>query len=215
MKIYTEEILLHILKKPRQITGEGIYLKVQSAKEIIEIYDKVKTGKISGVRVYYFEPADYPKIISDFKRNFEVIEAAGGIVKKDDNILFIKRLQKWDFPKGKLEKGEKKRFCAIREVQEECGVRVEITYKIGVTWHTFLRSGKNRLKKTHWYAMNCLDDAQMQPQQQEDITEVRWFEKNQTRMALNNTYNTIRKIYRKYLEKETIEKQNLPNDYSK
>lgn len=203
MKIYTEEILLHILKKPKAITGEGIYLKVKSADEIIEIYDKVKTGKMSGVRAYYFEPSNYKKIVADFKQNFDVIEAGGGIVQKEDKILFIKRLGKWDLPKGKFEKGEKKREGALREVEEECNIQVEIIEKVGVTWHTFLRSGKNRLKKTHWYSMRCLDDSEMSPQFEEGIDEVQWFEKNEIKsVALNHTYNTIRKIYRKYLKQK-------------
>ena len=37
-------------------------------------------------------------------------------------MLFIYRFNKWDLPKGKLNKGEKKQDCAIREVEEECGI---------------------------------------------------------------------------------------------
>ena len=38
-----------------------------------------------------------------FKDEFEVIEAAGGVVVKDEKMLFIFRKKKWDLPKGKLE----------------------------------------------------------------------------------------------------------------
>ena len=38
---------------------------------------------------------------------FKVVEAAGGVVSnKNGEILFIRRMGKWDLPKGKIEKGE-------------------------------------------------------------------------------------------------------------
>ena len=52
----------------------------------------------------------------------KLIEAAGGVVKNPaDELLFILRLGKWDLPKGKIEKGEKIKEAALREVEEECG----------------------------------------------------------------------------------------------
>ena len=198
MKIYTEEILLHILKKNKTPQGAGIHLKVQSADEIIDIYEKIKSHQIRGVSAYYFEPTNYKKVTVAFKKHFQIIQAGGGIVQKENKILFIKRLGKWDLPKGKLEKGETKAQGAIREVEEECNVQVEIIQKIGKTWHTFSRAGKNRLKCTHWYAMNCLDDHQMKPQTQEAIEQVAWFSRDELNTAFTNTYETIRYIYQKY-----------------
>jgi len=206
MKIYTEEILLHILKKDKTPQSGGIYLKVQSANEIIDIYEKIKNHQISGVSAYYFEPTNYKKVTADFKKHFQIIQAGGGIVQEGNKILFIKRLGKWDLPKGKLEKGETKVQGAIREVEEECNVQVEITKKVGKTWHTFSRAGKNRLKCTHWYAMNCLDDSEMKPQTQEAIEQVVWFPKNELNTVFINTYKTIRYIYQKYERKMTEEK---------
>jgi len=37
-------------------------------------------------------------------------------------MLFIYRFNKWDLPKGKLDNGESVSECAIREVEEECGI---------------------------------------------------------------------------------------------
>ena len=59
----------------------------------------------------------------DFSDNYKVIEAAGGLVFNQKNeILMIFRNGKWDLPKGKLEAGESVESCAVREVEEECGV---------------------------------------------------------------------------------------------
>jgi hypothetical protein len=58
-----------------------------------------------------------------FVKQFTVIEAAGGVVLNEaDDWLFIHRLGRWDLPKGKLEKGEKPKQAATREVSEECGI---------------------------------------------------------------------------------------------
>ena len=54
-----------------------------------------------------------------------LIEAAGGLVKNENgDYLFIYRNDKWDLPKGKIEKDEKTKVAAVREVEEECGIAV-------------------------------------------------------------------------------------------
>ena len=66
---------------------------------------------------------DLDELKKDFFKQFDLIEAAGGIVQNDQNqMLFIYRLHKWDLPKGKVEKGENFEQAAIREVEEETGV---------------------------------------------------------------------------------------------
>ena len=50
------------------------------------------------------------------------IKAAGGIVIKDDKILFINKNGRWDLPKGKMEHGVNKRNTAIIEISEETGL---------------------------------------------------------------------------------------------
>ena len=74
-----------------------------------------------------------------------MVEAAGGLVfNKDGGILMIFRNGKWDLPKGKLEIGESVEECAIREVQEECGVSgLIIENKIKDTYHTYILEEEN------------------------------------------------------------------------
>ena len=138
------------------------------------------------------------KAVAYIKSKFKVIEAGGGVVHKDDLALFIYRLKKWDLPKGKLEGDEKPKAGAVREVEEETGVKVELEKKICATWHTYTRNSKYVLKKTHWYKMRCIDDSKMKPQKGESIDDVRWMDVRHSRQALYDSYRTIRYVMQEY-----------------
>ena len=125
-----------------------------------------------------------------------MIEAAGGLVfNKDGDILMIFRNGKWDLPKGKLEEGENKKQCAIREVEEECGiVGLDIIEKLLETYHTYNLSGKRILKRTYWYKMKTDSDGELVPQIEEGITKVSWVEKDQIAEKMRNSYGNISDI---------------------
>lgn len=116
-------------------------------------------------------------IWTEFRKLFRIIEAAGGVVNNPDgDILFIKRLGKWDLPKGKMEIGESREESAIREIEEETGLRdVELVRFINTTFHIYVeRNGDKVLKCTHWFEMNFSGEDTSKPQTEEGITEVAW-----------------------------------------
>lgn len=132
----------------------------------------------------------------------EKIIAAGGIVENEEKkILFQFRRGKWDLPKGKLDEGETIEACAVREVEEETGLRnVELGELIGVTQHFYIERGKNIEKETHWYAMRSSGTQQLVPQLEEDITDLRWVAENELKYYLNHTYSNIVEIVEKYYD---------------
>lgn len=132
------------------------------------------------------------------KDQFKIIRAAGGLVLKDDKVLMIYRLKKWDLPKGKLDKKEDTDKAAKREVEEECKVKVEVKEKLCSTWHTYIRKDSRILKKTDWYVMNCLSDKDMAPQIEEHIEELKWMTKKEVKKALTNSYKSIERVFEKY-----------------
>lgn len=135
------------------------------------------------------------------KSMFYTLKAAGGLVTNQNNeYLLIYRLAKWDLPKGKAEKGETSEITAIREVEEECSVSVKLEEFICATWHYYPQRGKQMLKKTDWYAMECTDDSNLQPQTIEDIEKVEWVGKPQLNTALANTYHSIKFVFDRYFE---------------
>jgi 8-oxo-dGTP pyrophosphatase MutT (NUDIX family) len=140
----------------------------------------------------YLHP-EVEKLKKMFWKKFAVIVAAGGLViNEQGDILFILRRSKWDLPKGKLEAGESIETCAVREVEEETGVNpVSITKFLLTTYHTYHENGKHILKESHWYAMVCTGTQEAVPQVAEDITEVRWVNKDGLHKVLANTFPLI------------------------
>ncbi|MCP4520426.1 MAG: NUDIX domain-containing protein [Cytophagales bacterium] len=142
-----------------------------------------------------------PKIAFErVTKDLVLVEAAGGIVKKEKEILLIKRFGLWDIPKGHIEKGENKKVAAVREVEEECGVKAKIKTHIVTTYHTYplRKTGKYALKKTYWYEMKCLDDKTLVPQTEEGIEEVKWMTKRKAFFAMENSYHSLLYLLNKY-----------------
>ncbi|MGN6645909.1 MAG: NUDIX hydrolase, partial [Cytophaga sp.] len=123
---------------------------------------------------------------------------AGGVVRKQDRVLLIFRLGRWDLPKGKLKKKEEFIKAAKREVEEECSVRVDVREKVCSTWHTYVRKGKRILKRTDWYEMVCTDDANMQPQLAEFIEDLKWMSYKDAMKSVKNSYASIQEVLNEY-----------------
>ena len=136
------------------------------------------------------------KLKKDFFKHFTPIVTAGGIVQNDKkDLLFIYRLDKWDLPKGKMEKGEDAETCAVREVEEETGVtKLKLKKEVGKTYHTYNAYGKHFLKTTHWFYMTCSSRQVFIPQTEENITEIKWVNTKDIKEPIKNTYASIKDI---------------------
>lgn len=104
--------------------------------------------------------------------------AGGGIVTryKDGKlqVLLIYRRGKWDLPKGKRNRGETNKECALREVKEELGIsNLKIVQPLGTTLHGFEHTRWYRLKTTHWYHMKT-NATEFVPEAAEGIEKVKW-----------------------------------------
>jgi len=132
-------------------------------------------------------------------KTVQVIQAAGGLVKNERReYLFIYRNDKWDLPKGKIEKGEKIKECAVREVEEECGIIVKkLGKKIGKTYHAYIYKGDVVLKKSYWFKMKCEGQDKLKPQKEEGITDARWFTPEKMGIITKNTFPSIMEVMEK------------------
>ena len=125
------------------------------------------------------------------------IKAAGGIVIKDDKILFIKKNGRWDLPKGKMEQGVNKKNTAIIEISEETGLpehQLSILKKLIPTHHQKQIEGKIIEKKTYWYLVEFKGEitAPLVPDQHEGITECSWVYFDELMLVLEESHERIR-----------------------
>lgn len=135
---------------------------------------------------------------ADFCRGYMLTQAAGGIVQHfPDRILMIYRLAHWDFPKGKVERGEQHVAAAIREVREETGIGdIRLIAPLPSTFHTYMLHGQPVLKETHWFAMSTTD-TQLTPQTAEDITRAEWIPRNKVDNLLQTSYPSLMDLWKK------------------
>jgi 8-oxo-dGTP pyrophosphatase MutT (NUDIX family) len=135
-----------------------------------------------------------------------ILEAAGGIVQDiDGNILMILKRGMWEFPKGKREDGESCEQCAMREVQEECGVAgLSIVLPIAQTFHIYREPCDNvqYIKRTQWFAMLCNGSPMPQPQAEEDITQAAWLPPQQAMEYAEKSYPMVKDLLKKLIVQE-------------
>jgi 8-oxo-dGTP pyrophosphatase MutT (NUDIX family) len=138
-----------------------------------------------------------------FRSFFENRKAAGGIlVNEKRELLFIRRRDRWDIPKGHLMDKEELLECARREIQEETGlIPAAKLAQLSNTCHIYFLRGNTVLKETSWFIFNYTGGGTAQPQEEEDITEVRWFRKNEISTVYNDTWPSISDIINEALSK--------------
>lgn len=192
-KVFVDDVPI-ILSTEKNFGEQYLNLPVKEAN-IKEIIKKIKKDKLEYVNLYH-EKED--KLLKHFKKQIKPIKAGGGIVyNRQDEILFIFRKGKWDLPKGKAEKGEVIKETAVREVEEETGVKnLSIINPVPkVTYHILKRKGKYRLKITVWFEMQTDYQGKLVPQTDESITEAVWKNPRQYQEALKNSFANIKLLF--------------------
>jgi 8-oxo-dGTP diphosphatase len=87
----------------------------------------------------------------------ETVRAAGGVVvrHRDDGVVELLLVHRpayddWSFPKGKCEDGESEEEAAVREVEEETGLRCRLERELATTRY---RDGRGRPKTVRYWLM--------------------------------------------------------------
>ncbi len=159
--------MLEIKQSAKKDIPVAFVVPIMSFKHFMEI---TKNGQIQ------FTTSQLNRDFKNMFQSFEHIMAAGGIVKNSGKILLINRFGYWDLPKGKLEIGENPNECALREVQEECGLNndLSIIQELNPTYHVYEYGSQSILKKTYWFNMESTYSGKLTPQEEEDIIDCRW-----------------------------------------
>ena len=104
-----------------------------------------------------------------------LIRAAGGIITRETDgvieVLVVHRphYDDWSLPKGKADGDERDEETALREVEEETGLRCKLDSEVVVSRYV---DRKGRPKRVRWYRMTPIEDGGFVPN--EEVDEVRW-----------------------------------------
>lgn len=176
---------------------DAVFIDELNAHTIKTIIHEMQQPEIhAGVFVH----ANLEELKKALFKKFTVIQAAGGLVTNEKNeVLLIFRRGSWDLPKGKLDKGETLEACAVREVEEETGLKnVELIAPLLITYHTYHEGSKYILKESHWYTMSVKGDQILVPQTEEDIMEIKWVKDTELKSYMKNIYLSVADVLSVY-----------------
>lgn len=129
----------------------------------------------------------------------EIVAAGGLVFNQENKILLIYRRGAWDLPKGKLDDGETIEQCAIREVEEEVGLKnITLVSFIDYTTHTYFDKwvGEEVIKKAYWFKMQVPNQT-LVLQTEEDIEKAVWINEYEWQKYKSDCYQNIQYIIEK------------------
>ena len=106
------------------------------------------------------------------------VKASGGVVWRRDGggrvevvVVHRPRYDDWSLPKGKLDPGESWEAAALREVQEEVGLRCRLGAELPPVTY---QDGKGRAKAVRYWLMEPSGEAAFEPN--DEVDDMRWLE---------------------------------------
>ncbi|MBI3290155.1 NUDIX hydrolase [Candidatus Microgenomates bacterium] len=136
------------------------------------------------------------KLIREFSSGGIVLNKNGQVLITSASSLRDRSKLHWKFPKGHVDLGESTKDAAIREVQEETGVKAKIIDKVGDSRYVFQMQGERIFKIVTYFLMQY-EGGRMIPQEGE-IEEVRWVKPEEALKMLS--FSPDRKLLKIALE---------------
>ena len=115
------------------------------------------------------------------------VKASGGVVRRGGQVAVVHRprYDDWSFPKGKLDKGETWEDAALREVEEEIGLRCTLVRELPPTSY---RDNKGRAKVVRYWLMEPID-GEFVPS--DEVDEVRWLSRAEAEELLSYDHDRV------------------------
>lgn len=198
-KIYFNDGALVIADSPEALRGLGNLFFIGD-DELQKSFKILLSSQNKGKPMNFGLICSDPKAtVQEFMGDFTVIQAAGGLAfNKLGQLLTIKRNGLWDLPKGKIERHEDQMAAALREVMEETGINmINISNKVGETYHIYYDDDILLMKETHWYLMNSNGKGTLKPQLEEGISEVKFADLEWFNTPEFSSYQSVHDVIRK------------------
>jgi len=202
-KIFFNDRVLSICSDWQQCSQgmNAIVYKVTKKNEIKPIVANFQQNL--AMQELYLYVDNVEEAMTELMSLFKVLESAGGVVcNNNDEWLLIFRHERWDLPKGKQEPGETMPETALREVEEECGIRELTLFDfLTSTFHVYKENDQIILKKNHWYSMKYTGTANPVPQKEEGITAAQWIPRKAIPEYLPKMFSSIVDVVQMALNK--------------
>lgn len=135
------------------------------------------------------------KKVIKFERQF----SAGGAVYLTSNkktkwlLIQPKGTDRWQLPKGLIDKGEKTHEAALREVKEEGGVIAKILNKVGSTSYFYVLEDTKIFKTVTFFLMEVVEKTKEGHDQEISQVLFEEFEKAYNLLTFKNDKNILKK----------------------
>ena len=200
-KVHFENRFITISPEPDRLQKYALFYNFYEKEELYKQISSFENDlSITSLNIYGLE---IKHLWKHFRSYFTEIEAAGGLVRHPSgSYLFIERRGKWDLPKGHIERGETPDQCALREVEEECGIKNHCIIKeLSPSYHTYRWEGVSYLKKTYCYLMNYSGEMVSNPQSEEGITKAEWLKPDHICLIKSHAWLSLADLINSSLQK--------------
>jgi 8-oxo-dGTP pyrophosphatase MutT (NUDIX family) len=115
-------------------------------------------------------------VVRELTKNDRLVRASGGVVSRttpqgETEVLLVHRpkYDDWSLPKGKRDPAETDEQCAVREVEEETGLRCHLGTELLPTAY---KDARGRAKVVRYWSMSVVSERPFVPGI--EIDEVQW-----------------------------------------
>ncbi len=190
-KVYLDSRFIVLSSQPDRMQKYCLFHKYHDLDDLyVKISNFLTDNKIYNLNIYSYKSDSLWKA---FKSFFEIHIAAGGLLcDESKKLLFIMRRGRWDIPKGHIAGDESIKECAVREIEEETGLIPDEAIKVlQPTYHIYRLKDKWVLKETNWFIFKYSGKGTASPQEEEDITELKWTGIDQLNTIHRNTWSSL------------------------